>query len=312
MIDYQIQTTASDGKFSPRECVKMAHENGLISIAITDHDTVGGIPEALEAGKEFGIEVIPGIEITCQHQQWGIHILGFGIDISNLKLANQLVEMKSGREKRAEIAIEKLQAYGFSINFESILERANGSVITRPHIAEEIMDRPENQAKLRNESIISRQDLFDAYLADEAPNSVFSSHSRLTPKEAAELIHNAGGAAIWSHPFIPICKTVVEKAELYPLIEKILGDFLDSGVDGLEVFSGFNEDGTEFLYGLAEKYGVLKTAGSDFHDTYVDPRKLEEGSSFIGGVASYGYSLDGIREALLAAIEKQRAGVASV
>src|SRR3989344_4123454 len=97
-IDYQIQTTASDGKFSPRECVKMAKENGVESIAITDHDTVGGIEEALKAGRELGVEVITGIELSCEYEKWGIHILGFGIDYRYQYLLQILGDFKQARE----------------------------------------------------------------------------------------------------------------------------------------------------------------------------------------------------------------------
>ncbi len=306
VIDYQIQTTASDGKFSPRECVKMAKENDVLSIAITDHDTVGGINEALEAGKELGMEVIPGIELSCEYEKWGIHILGFGIDCSHQRLLQILGDFKRARETRAQNGIENLKRYGFAVEFEAVNKRAKG-VISRVHVAEEIMENPANVEKLRTENIVTRQDLFNAYLADEAPKSVFVSHSSLTPEEAAEVIHEAGGVAIWSHPLIPMGMVIKDKNQLYKLVEETLGKFLEQGLDGIEVFSNADEDGTEFLITLSEKYKILKTAGTDFHDTYIDPKKPAEGSAQIGGYPTYGYSTDGIREALLAAIEKRKA-----
>ncbi|MBI2096846.1 MAG: PHP domain-containing protein [Candidatus Sungbacteria bacterium] len=297
-IDYQIQTTASDGRFSPRECVRMAQENGVTSIAITDHDTIGGVKEALEAGKEFGIEVIPGIELSCDHENHGIHILGLGIDYHNEALLEKLHVLQNEREHRAKLIIEKLRQFGFAVDFEEVKRRAEG-VVARPHIAEAVLENPLNEGKLSSEGIATRQDFFAKYIADGAKAYVHG--VPLFVADGILLIHEARGIAIWSHPTVPMRD--------YKLVEETLLQFLGWQMDGLEVIGNFSEDDTEFLQTLAAKYQLLRSAGSDFHDTYTDPQKPEEGAARIGGHKTFGYSIEGVRESLLAAIEKRHAVV---
>ena len=296
MIDYQIQTTASDGKFSPRECVRMAKENSLVSIAITDHDTVDGVAEGLEAGEEFGVEVIPGIEISCDEGPHSIHILGLGIDHMNARLLEKLHELYWWRENRAKDFVDKLKEFGFAVKYEDVRKRAAG-VVARPHIADAVMENPANKEKLEREGIKVKQDFFTHYIADGA-----KAYVRSTPfpaEEAISLIHQAGGIAIWSHPTIPM--------QDYELVEETLGKFISWGLDGIEVAGDFTADDTEFLQGLAVKYKVLKSVGSDFHDKTVRADRPEDGAKKIGGYKTFGYSIEGIRESLLAAIEKRRA-----
>lgn len=301
MIDYQIQTTASDGKFSPRECVKMAKANGLISIAITDHDTVGGVPEALEAGREFGLEVITGIELSCNYQEKMIHVLGFGIDLEADSLGLVMSAAKTHRENRARYMIEQLNAIGFSVSYDRVKSRAAG-IVARPHIAAEVMENPANAAKLRAEEIQSKQDFFDKFIGDTG--KVKPAPDPLTPDEAINVIHKAGGIAIWSHPTWPASN------RNYSWVEKTLDEFMQNGIDGLEAFNYSPAEDTDFLVSLAKKKGLLVTAGSDFHDLTLNS---DTGlTTQIGGYPTYGHSVEGNREALLSAIEKRRAEVASV
>ena len=225
-IDYQIQTTASDGKFSPRECVKMAKENGVESIAITDHDTVGGVPEALEAGKEFGVEVIPGIELSTSLDGCLIHILGFGIDHKRPELLSRLAGLKDDRDIRARLMVEKLQELGFDIDFAKVRARAGG-VIARPHIAEELLENPANKEKLAAEGIATKQDVFDKYIGERGKAFVY--RVPLTIPETIRLIHDSGGVAIWSHPAWP-------RPATYDWIEETLKNFIGLGIDGLDTF----------------------------------------------------------------------------
>jgi len=300
MIDYQIQTTASDGKYSPRECVKMAKENGLISVAITDHDTVDGVAEGLAAGKELGVEVIPGIEISCDEGANSIHMLGLGIDQANAKLLEKLRELYSWRENRAKAFVEKLKELGFAVEYEDVRKRAAG-IVARPHIADAVMENPANKEKLEREGIKVKHDFFAHYIADGAKAYVKS--TPFPAEEAISFIHQAGGIAIWSHPTIPM--------QDYKLIEDTLGKFISFGIDGIEVAGDFTEDDTEFLQGLATKYALIKSVGSDFHDTTVRADKPEDGAKRIGGYKTFGYSTDGIRESILAAIAKRQDGPAS-
>src|SRR3989344_4285586 len=262
MIDFQIQTTASDGKFSPRDCVRMAKENGVTSLAITDHDTIGGVDEAKAAGVEFGMEVIPGIEMSCNHGGHGIHILGLGINHKHPILGELLSELQREREHRAKLMVEKLQSFGFAVDYKEVRQRAAG-VVARPHIAEAVMENPANAGKLAMEGIKTRKDFFSSYIANNA--KAYVHHVPLEARRAISVIHQAGGIAIWSHPTIP-----------------------------------------------TEKYNILRSAGSDFHDTYIDPEKPEDGAAAIGGYKTYGYSTEGIRESILSAIDRRRAAVAGL
>ena len=297
MIDYQIQTTASDGKYAPRDCVRMARENDVLSIAITDHDTVGGLEEGLAAGKEFVVEVIAGVELSCEYRGYGIHMLGLGIDHTSESLRTLFVEMKQRRKERAQHAITKLKEQGITVDFEKVARRAEG-VIASPHLADEILENPANAAKLKAEGVVSRKDLYPLYLGDGARFPVYPNTPRLSAEEAIKVIHAAGGIAVWSHPTIPMGD--------YKLVEDSLVELVRLGMEGIEAIGNFTEDDTEFLNMLVGKYGVLKTAGSDFHDTWVDPLAKEQGATAIGALRTFGYPLEGIRETVLSAIAKRK------
>ncbi|MBI3627786.1 MAG: PHP domain-containing protein [Candidatus Sungbacteria bacterium] len=300
MIDYQIQTTASDGKFSPRECVKMAKENGLISVAITDHDTVGGVREGLEAGKEFDIEVIPGIEISAHEPDGNIHMLGFGIDYEDPALITQLEELKDDRAVRAKLMVEKLKELGFYIEYESVRARSSG-LIARPHMAEEIFANPLNKEKLEAENIHDSRDLFEHYLGDSG--RAYVHRVPLSTKEAINIIVRARGVPVWSHPLIPLND--------FKICEERLIRFMPWGLVGIEAIGNFSEDDTKFLNALAGKYRLLRTAGSDFHDVFVRDEHPDDGATRIGEYYAFGYPTEGIRENLLAAIKRAQSPVVS-
>lgn len=300
-IDYQIQTTASDGAFSPRDCVRMASENGISSIAITDHDTVAGVEEAMRAATEFGIEVIAGIEISCEYNGGSIHMLGLGIDYQAPELVEKLKELETARDDRAGKIIDKLISFGYVIDFESVKRRASGGVVTRPHIANELLANPANAEKLASDGIRGFTDVFRVYLADDA--KAYVHEVPLRAEDAIRLIHQAGGIAVWSHPHVP--------PKDYKQIEEILHVFLKWNMEGIETFGSgtfWTEDDSEFLVMLAEKYGLVRSAGSDFHDIYTPETNPALGPTAIGKIASYGYSLEGIREGVLAAIARRRGG----
>lgn len=301
-FDLQIQTTASDGKHSPQECVKMAAEQGLRVIAITDHDTVGGVEEALRAGGELGIRVISGIEVSVEEH--GAHILGFGIDYKNSELLAHSEEAKQRRVEGAQKMVENLKNAGFVVEWGGVLKEAVGGVVARPHIARAILNRPENQEKLGGASTV--HEFIEKFLGDESPYFVKRSH--IAAKDAITLIHEAGGVAVWSHPAIHFQNS-------YDDLENFLKELIDWGIDGVEVFTpSHSEDDVEFLLGLVEKYKILKTAGSDFHEKGQEKKAVptEQGvvelrsADDVGDYPTYGFSAEGIIEALDGAIQKSR------
>lgn len=297
-IDLQIQTTASDGKHSPRECVEMARKNGVDTIAITDHDTVAGVPEAVAAGKELDVRVIPGIEISIQEH--GMHLLGLGIDIENVELRAALVEAAENRLKASREMVERFAQDGFVVTWEDVLREAGSSaVIARPHIVGAIMKRPENKERIRG--ITTKHEFFQKFFTDASPYYVRA--STFTPSSAIRLVHGAGGVAIWSHPPLPDFQGNCMG------LEEFLKDLISHELDGLELFSPTHgEADVACLEQLVARYGILKTAGSDFHEQHT---RLSEpwprSASTVGEYPTYGRSLDGIMEALDRARERRRA-----
>ncbi|TSC78475.1 MAG: phosphotransferase domain-containing protein [Parcubacteria group bacterium Gr01-1014_33] len=306
-IDLQIQTTASDGKHTPREVVAMAQDEKLETIAITDHDTVSGVEEGVRAGEEFGVRVIPGIEISVEER--GAHILGYGIDCKNEALLAELEKSKQGRIEGARKMVENLKNAGFVVEWEDVVREATGAVVARPHLARAVLNRIENKEKLGK--ISTSHDFIQKYLTDDNPNYVRRTH--IAAKDAITLIREAGGVAIWSHPAIHFYP-VRSKSSLatitpyddrtsdgvegdYAELEEFLRQLIDWEIEGLEVFNpSHSEDDVEFIESLAAKYKLLRTAGSDFHekgDHAPDARGLHSARA-VGDYDTYGFSTEDI------------------
>ncbi|MDP3779261.1 MAG: PHP domain-containing protein [bacterium] len=296
-FDLQIQTTASDGTHTPADIIIMAKENNLSVIAITDHDTVGGVQEALDAAKDSGVRVISGIEMSVEEH--GLHILGFGIDYTNLHLLEKLEEFKEGRIQGAKQMAENLKAAGFVVEWSDVEKEATGSVFARPHLARAVLKRPENKEKLG--AVANVHDFIDMYLSNESPNYVHRSH--ISAKDAIALIHDAGGVAVWSHPAIHFRND-------YDGLEKWLQEMITWGIKGLEVFNpSHTEDDAEFLLGLCSKYHLLRTAGSDFHEKAehsADPVSGLHSARRLGDFETYGFVIDDIISGLDEAMEDAR------
>jgi len=301
-FDLQIQSIASDGAHTPSEIIAMARGAGVVTIALTDHDTVLGVAEALEAGRAAGVRVIPGIEMSVEEHD--IHVLGLGIDPTNAPLLRALEEFRADRVEGAKKIVENLKTNeGFAIEWEDVLREAmNSSTIARPHIVSAVMKRPENAEKLAHDSVKEKADFFNRYLSNESRNFVKRAH--VSAKDGIGLIHAAGGVAVWSHPVIPDFKSGE-----YDELEKFLQELILWEIDGLEVWSASHrEDDVEFLWGMSEKYGLLKTGGSDFHDRGAHPR-AETGlhsADTIGDFETYGFPTENVLSRLLEAIEKHR------
>ena len=301
-FDLQIQSTASDGKHTPADIVAMAKELNLGVIAMTDHDTVGGVAEALDASAGSSVRVIPGIEMSAEEH--GLHILGYGIDHSDTELLKELEGFKQGRVEGAKQMVENLKRAGFTVEWQDVEREATGSVFARPHLARAILKRPENKEKLG--SIANVHDFIDAFLSNTSANYVHRSH--ISVKDAIALIHRAGGIAVWSHPAIHFHDT-------YDELEKFLQEMVGWGINGMEVFNpSHTEDDAEFLQGLCVKYDLLRTAGSDFHEKAehkADPVSGLHSARHLGDYETYGFGTDDIisrlDEAMRAAQNTRRA-----
>ncbi len=288
-FDLQIQSTASDGKHTPRDLVVMAKRDGVGIISITDHDTVAGISEALESGNELKVRVIPGIEISVEEH--GAHILGYGIDHTRKQLQEFTARFKEERSARAKKILENLKKNeSFFIEWEDVLrEVGSAAAITSPHLVYAVMKRQENQEKLSRDGVASKQDFYKRYLAEGGPNDVKREH--FSARQAIELIHAIGGAAVWSHPAVHFERN-------YDGLEKFLVELVERKIDGVEIFSpSHTEDDMEFLEGLARKYHLLRTAGSDFHATEPPSEPNERGLKSavrVGDYETFGFSTEDI------------------
>jgi predicted metal-dependent phosphoesterase TrpH len=246
-IDLHLHTTHSDGSFSPAAVLEFAKAAGVTALAITDHDIVAGIPEALEAGLRLGIEVIPGVEISSRHGESELHILGYCIDWRRPGLNERLKSLRESRHQRNPQIIERLNGLGLDITYEEVQVLAGTESVGRPHIARVLMDK-----KL----VGSAKEAFDRYLAEGRP--AFVSRQLPEPEEAVAWIRDAGGVAVLAHP-----TWVKESSEgLSRLVERLRA----AGLGGIEVhYSTHNTKQTGEYLSLAKRFDLLVTGGSDFH-----------------------------------------------
>ena len=247
MIDLHAHTTASDGTMSPNDLVILAKEHGIEAIAITDHDTVEGIPEAIAAGEREGVEIIPGLELSVEHNPGSMHILGLLIDHKNDQLNESLREIQLSRSTRNPKIIEKLNEFGLNLSIEEVEEISGGGQMGRPHIA---------AALIKDGYVRTIQEAFDRYLKKGA--SAYFERQRLTREEAVDVIHGAGGLVILAHPGT----LGVNEQKL----DSLLQELKDVGFDGIEVFYNNHSQAEEDrLMQAADKLGFLISGGTDFH-----------------------------------------------
>jgi len=247
-VDLQVHTTFSDGTRTPTEVVKLAAAAKLKAVAITDHDTIDGIPEALAQGTRSRIEVIPGVEICAASPSGPIDILGYYIDIASPTLESTLRRLRESREERNPKIIAKLRDMGIDIDYDEVIDAAAGATVGRPHIARVLVGK--GFARDVNEA-------FARYLGRSAP--AYVSKQRLSSAQVIEVIREAGGVPVLAHP---------------DAIGVGLGDDLDmlvarlvrEGLLGIEVmYSGYDSSTTASLIRRAEKHNILTSGGSDFH-----------------------------------------------
>ncbi|MFH1428580.1 MAG: PHP domain-containing protein [Candidatus Margulisiibacteriota bacterium] len=256
-IDLHTHTRCSDGTYFPAELVLLAKEKGLEAIAITDHDAICGNASAIAAGKELGITVMPGIEISVKHENYPMHILGYCIDSENLLLLNMIDRLQDSRNQRNPKIVAKLQALGFDITYEEVLSNVHGKVAGRPHIA---------MTMVKKGFAGSIDEAFHKYLHDRGP--AYVSKEIILPEEAFSIIKQAGGVSCLAHPWV--LKYNISKDELKIIIEEMVS----AGLQGIEVYYGkgtaighrySHKEQVRFLLKLAKEYKLVVTGGSDFH-----------------------------------------------
>ncbi|SFS66436.1 PHP domain-containing protein [Marininema halotolerans] len=241
-FDLHIHTTASDGTLPPAEIVALAKTTGLSTIAITDHDTLLGIKEASAAGVLHGITIIPGVELSTRYEGQAIDILGYNLDQCD-DLEKTLLHFRNSRKNRAQAILDRLKEMDIHLTMSDILVFAEGGNIGRPHIG---------RALVHHGYVNDLRDAFDRYLADDRPAAV--PKRTLHPKEAIQLIHQAGGQAVIAHPGL---------IRDDPLVHTLLQSH---SFDGIEVWHrSHTSDDAGRYQALAKEFNLLVTGGSDFH-----------------------------------------------
>ncbi len=250
--DLHLHSTASDGVDPPREVVKRAREAKLRTIALTDHDSVNGVPEALEWGKRLDIEVLPGCELTAYEGERELHILGYGVDPADTGLQMHLERFREGRRKRIHRMARQLEEAGAPIDLERVLELAgNEGAVGRVHVARVLLEAGH---------VSSFPEAFERFLVRGRPG--YAPKRAVAPAEAIQVIHHAGGVAVLAHPAIN------DLTDLVPAL-------VAAGLDGLEVWHSLHRrDQADELFHLAERHGLLKTGGSDCHGALSDREPL--------------------------------------
>lgn len=260
-FDLQSHSTHSDGALSATEVVQRAAEAGVELLALSDHDTVSGVSEAIAAGQGLGVRVVSAVEISAVDEHSPVprelHILGYNIDHTGPVLTEKLAEFLADREHRTLRMAAALKELGFELDEDQLNARvAAGKPIGRPHLAEAVLSAPANAARLADESIDDVGSLIRGYLIEGRP--AFRLRQTPTVGQAVQAIHQAGGVAVWAHPFWDIS----DPDEVLATI----GRFNALGIDGVEAFYvTHTQEQTQLLAERCAELGLLTTGSADYH-----------------------------------------------
>ncbi|MDP6545311.1 MAG: PHP domain-containing protein [Phycisphaerae bacterium] len=255
-VDLHTHSNASDGRCSPADVIALADRAKLAAVALTDHDTTAGLPEARAAAEKFAdLHFVPGIELSAQFSSGTLHILGLGIDEEAPDLRALTRDLVGARNQRNPQMIARLGELGMDIELSDVLAVMSGSptsvegrVVGRMHIAE---------ALRRKGYVHSTAEAFQRYLGNTG--SAFIDKERLTPREVIDPIHQAGGIAILAHP---VHLDYENSAQLELMVRRLV----DAGIDGLEVVHSDHSPFQSRTYlQLARRLGLVVTGGSDYH-----------------------------------------------
>jgi len=257
-FDLQSHSTYSDGELRPGGVVAAGAAAGVELLALTDHDSVDGVGEAVEAARAAGIEVVPAVEISSSMPPYGdLHILGYQLDVAHPELLRALELARAARESRSEEIASALHELGFELDDELLATRAAaGLSIGRPHLAQAVVAHPANAPRLGAEGLPDASAFLEAYLVEGRP--AFRVREAMAAADAIELIHTAGGVAVWAHPFWAIATP----EEVLAALDRLRA----AGLDGVEAFYITHTAAqTRLLVRRCEELGLLSTGSSDFH-----------------------------------------------
>lgn len=253
-VDLHTHSTASDGLYAPKDLLHQAHEAGLKTLALTDHDSTEGIEEAAEAARQLNIDFIPGIELNTDVDGGEIHVLGYFLDYQHTAFQATLKVLRDARVRRGERMVELLNEQGIHISWQRVRELAQGSV-GRPHVAKALLEAGYVQ---------SIAEAFDKYIGSGLP--AYVPRYKLSPTDAIRLINSASGLAVIAHPIG------------FPGLDKLrswLPALQTAGMIGLETYYGpYSHKDEEALLSLAKQYHLIPTGGTDFHGPGIHPTPL--------------------------------------
>ena len=227
-FDLQSHSVHSDGSLPAADVVARAAAAGVELLALTDHDTVDGVPEAQAAARAHGVRLSPAAELSAVHgDHEDLHVLGYGLDVADAGLLTTLEDFRADRSRRIEAMADRLRELGFELDDTPLRARRDaGKPIGRPHLADAVLAHPANAQRLREEGIAGRAELFPPYLVPGA--AAYVARSRPTVAEAIEVIHRAGAVAVWAHPFWDLDSS----RQALDAIDA----FTAAGLDGVEAF----------------------------------------------------------------------------
>ena len=253
LCDLHTHTTASDGQYAPAELVRLAKERGLSVLAVTDHDTIAGVDEAMEAGAALGVRVIRGVELSAKEHH-NFHILGYGFRAGDTELSRLCEQLRAGRDDRKYKIVDFLREKGVDVDLAEVEELAGGEVIARPHFA---------QVLVKHGYVSTNREAFDRYLDTEEFRQRVK-RFKADARTCVEAIKSAGGKVSLAHPY----QMGLPDDELDALVGQLAG----WGLDAIECFyPKYTARQQEFYLRLAEKYRLRQTGGSDFHGEKVKP-----------------------------------------
>jgi predicted metal-dependent phosphoesterase TrpH len=257
-FELQSHSTYSDGELSPTAVVQAACEAGVELLALTDHDTTDGVAEAVAAAAQLALSVVTGVEISVLDPgAQDLHVCGYLIDPAFAALGEQLRQSRADREQRSERMAVALTDLGWAIDHEHLdARKAAGQTIGRPHLAEAVVGHPDNAARLTREGLENPSAFLVAYLIEGRPG--FRERLAPTVMDAIDLIHAAGGVAVWAHPFWDI--------DSGPEVLSTLDRFVAAGLDGVEAFYvTHTREQTDLLVKRCVQLNLITTGSSDFH-----------------------------------------------